>query len=154
VFLVQLDRLPARLDRFRVVQGLRAVSADTRRVFLAPAPLARLLAWGMLTHLNITFAVYVLGRALDLDIGWLDCLALVPPVLLASTLPISIGGWGVREGAMIAAFALIGVPSDGALVLSVLTGLAGMAAALPGGALWLLGRDHRIVLAPNEGQHP
>ena len=152
--LLQLDRLPAALDRWRVARGLRAVAGDTRRVFLAPGPLMRLLAWGVLTHLNLTFAVYVLARGLALAVTWLDCLALVPPVILIATLPISIGGWGVREGAMIVLLGLIGVPENDAGALSILTGLVGIAAALPGGALWLLGRDHRIVLAPNEGQHP
>jgi uncharacterized membrane protein YbhN (UPF0104 family) len=151
VLLLQLDRLPASLDRFRAVRGLRAVAADTRRVFLAPGPLARLLAWGFLTHLNLTFAVYVLARGLTIEVTWLDCLALIPPVILAATLPISIGGWGVREGAMIVLLGLVGVGENDAGALSILTGLVGLAATLPGGILWLLGKDHHIVFGPNEG---
>jgi hypothetical protein len=57
------------------------------------------------------------------------------------TLPISIAGWGVRETAMVGLFGLIGVPGEGALVLAVLFGLVGIAAALPGGVLWLASRD-------------
>jgi hypothetical protein len=157
--LLQLDRLPAALDRFRVVRGLRAVASDTRRVFLAPGPLMRLLAWGILTHLNLTFAVFVLARGLDLGVTWLDCLALVPPVILAATLPISIGGWGVREGAMIVLFGLIGVPENDAGALSILAGLLGIAAALPGGAIWLFGKDHHLGLdsmpeIPDRGPNP
>ena len=151
VVLLQLDRLPATLDRFRVVRGLRAVAGDTRRVFLAPGPLMRLLAWGVLTHLNLTFAVYLLARGLAIEVSWFDCLALVPPVILIATVPITIGGWGVREGAMIVLLGLIGVAENDAGALSILTGLVGIAAALPGGVLWLLDKDHRIVLAPNEG---
>ncbi len=150
VLLLQLDRLPASLDRWRAVRGLRAVVADTRRVFLAPGPLMRLLAWGFITHLNLTFAVYVLAQGLAIELTWFDCLALIPPVILAATLPISIGGWGVREGAMIALLGLIGVAENDAGALSILTGLVGIAAALPGGALWLVGHDHRIVLDISE----
>jgi hypothetical protein len=151
VLLLQLDRLPASLDRFRAVRGLRAVAADTRRVFLAPGPLARLLAWGFLTHLNLTFAVYVLAQGLAIEVSWLDCLALIPPVILIATLPISIGGWGVREGAMIVLLGLIGVAENDAGALSILSGLVGIVTALPGGIIWLLGKDHHIVLDPNEG---
>ena len=153
-FLLYLDRLPAALDRWRVVRGLRAVAGDTRRVFLVPGPLIRLMAWGILTHLNLTFAIFLLARGLVIELSWLDCLALVPPVILIATIPITIGGWGVREGAMIVLLGLIGVPENDAGALSILAGLVGIAAALPGGVLWLLGKDHRIVLAPNEGQSP
>ena len=62
---------------------------------------------------------------------------LVPPVVLITMLPISIAGWGVREGAMILALGQIGVAPVDALSLSVLFGLTGLAAALPGAALWM-----------------
>ena len=57
---------------------------------------------------------------LDLDVAWLECLVLVPLVMLIMTIPISIGGWGVRETAMVSLFGLVGVPGEGALALSVL----------------------------------
>lgn len=152
--LLQVDRLPPAFERFRAIRGLRAVAADTRRVFLQPGPLMRLLVWGGLTHLNLTVAVYILARGLAVPVTWIECLALIPPVILAATLPISIGGWGVREGAMILSLGLIGVAENDAGALSILAGLVGIAVALPGGVLWLLDHDHRIVFDPNEGQRP
>ncbi len=152
--LLQVDRLPPAFERFRAVRGLRAVAADTRRVFLQPGPLMRLLVWGVLTHLNLTVVVYILAQGLAVPVTWIECLALIPPVILAATLPISIGGWGVREGAMILSLGLIGVAENDAGALSILAGLVGIAVALPGGVLWLLDHDHRIVFDPNEGQRP
>ncbi len=111
-------------------------------------PLARLLTWGVLSHVNLTFAVYILALALDIRVTWLDCLALVPPVMLITTLPISIGGWGVREVAMTVAFGLIGIAQNDAGALSILVGLAGLAVSLPGGVLWLQGGDRRLGLDP------
>ena len=146
VFLAFIHRVPESWDRFKMIRGLRAVAADTRRVFFTPGPLARLLTWGALTHVNLTFAVYIL--ALDIRVTWLDCLALVPPVMLITTLPISIGGWGVREVAMAIAFGLIGVSQNDAGALSILAGLSGIAVALPGGVLWLQGGDRRLGLDP------
>jgi uncharacterized membrane protein YbhN (UPF0104 family) len=69
-----------------------------------------------------------------------DCLVLVPPVILVATLPISIAGWGAREVAMVTVFGLIGVPSAQATALSVLFGVATLATALPGGLFWLMER--------------
>ena len=58
---------------------------------------------------------------------------------------------GVREGAMVAVFALVGVPTDGALVLSILFGLLDALISLPGGVVWVLSGDRRadvIAAAP------
>ncbi len=140
VFLMMLDRLPAALQRWRLVRGLGNLGVDARRVFLS-GHLPRVMAWGLVTHVNISFGVFLLAMGLALDVTWLDCLVLVPPVLLVMTLPISIAGWGVRETAMVAFFGLIGVPAEGALVLSILFGLVGIAVSLPGGAIWLASRD-------------
>jgi uncharacterized membrane protein YbhN (UPF0104 family) len=139
--LMALDRLPDRLLRFPAAQALASLAGRARRVFLDPATSIRALAWSCAGHANLTCAVYVLGLGLGLSFSLLDCFALFLPVLLAMTLPISIAGWGVREGAMVAAFGLVGVPSEGALALSLLFGLVAIVTALPGGALWFVGGD-------------
>ena len=69
---------------------------------------------------------------------------LFPPVLLVITIPVSIAGWGVREGAMVAALGLIGVPVEGAVVLSIMYGLLGLLPAIPGGLFWLVNPDKKV----------
>ena len=85
----------------------------------------------------------MLALALGINITLLDCLVLVPPVMLVTTLPISIAGWGVREGAMVAAFGFVGVPAQESLLLSLLFGVLGIVVALPGGLIWLAGGGKR-----------
>lgn len=136
-----LDRLPVSFHRWRLIRGLAALATDTRRVFLAPGPAFRVLGWAAAGHVNLTLGVYSIALGLDLDVTLLDCLALIPPVILITTLPISIAGWGVREGAMVAAFSLIGVAAEGALALSLLFGLLVVVTSLPGGVIWLLSGD-------------
>ncbi len=135
--LMVLDRIPSSFHHWKVVRGLAFLAADTRRVFLNPANALRSLGWSVVGHLNITLAVYILALGIGIDITWIDSIALIPPVLLVTTLPISIAGWGVREGAMVAAFGLVGVPSEDALVLSLLFGIIGVITSLPGGLVWL-----------------
>src|SRR5262249_24383180 len=65
-------------------------------------------------------------------------LFLLPPVLLVSTIPISIAGWGVRESSMIAAFALAGLAESDGLTLSILFGAATFTIGLVGGLVWIL----------------
>ena len=50
----------------------------------------------------------------------------------------------MREQAMVAAFALVSVPGEGALALSIMFGLLGLVTGLPGGIVWLIGSDKKI----------
>lgn len=145
-FLMMLDRLPESLMRWRLVRGLGNLGGDARRLFLSLGRLWRAFGLGVLTHINMSVCVFLLAMGLDLDVTWLDCLVLVPLVLLIMTIPISIGGWGVRETAMVTLFGLVGAPAEGALVMSVVFGLVGMAAAIPGGLVWLASRDRGETL--------
>ena len=153
VILMVLDRLPSSLTRWRLVRGLGNLGIDARKVFLVPGNLVRVMFWGILTHINMALIVLILALGLGLDVTLLDCLTLVPPVMLIMTIPISIGGWGVRETAMVSLFGLIGVPGEGAFALSVVFGLTGIAVAIPGGIIWLMSRDKGETMdyqAPDE----
>jgi len=140
-FIMILDRLPEKFKHWRLVRGLGHLAGDTRMLFLNVKQLLPVLLWCVIATISISFFVYVLGLSLGLEFKFTDALVLVPGVLLVATVPISIGGWGVREGAMVSAFSLVGVPASGALVLSLLMGLVAMIVALPGGLVWLFSRD-------------
>ncbi|CCQ72831.1 lysylphosphatidylglycerol synthase transmembrane domain-containing protein [Magnetospira sp. QH-2] len=145
--LMSLDRLPKRLHDLRVVRGLAALARDARRLFLNPKEGLGSLVVAILGHVNVSLSVWVLANGMGLPVDPLDCILLFPPVLLVLTLPISIAGWGVREGAMVTAFGLVGVSNEGALALSLVFGGVGLVAALPGGLVWALGRDRMADVA-------
>jgi glycosyltransferase 2 family protein len=147
LLLAVLDSLPESLYRWRLVRGLALLAADTRRVCFRLRSGGPLLAVAIFGHINLSLAVYVLARGLDLDIDVLDCIVLVPPVILIMTLPISIAGWGVRETAMVAAFGFVGVSHQSALVLSVLFGIMTMVTALPGGLVFLWSGERNVAEA-------
>jgi glycosyltransferase 2 family protein len=84
--------------------------------------------------------VMFLAWGLELPITFVEALIVVPTVLLLTTLPVSVAGWGVREGAMVAGFGFLGIPAEGALTVSVLFGVAQILVSLPGGVVWMLGR--------------
>jgi hypothetical protein len=52
--------------------------------------------------------------------------------------PISIGGWGLRELAVVSLLGAHGVPAERALLFSVCFGLALLIGSLPGALAWLL----------------
>ena len=56
--------------------------------------------------------------------------------------PISIAGWGVREGAMVIMLGLVGISSESALALSLLYGIILTIVGLAGGILWLIEKNN------------
>ncbi|KAF0110632.1 MAG: hypothetical protein FD149_2628 [Rhodospirillaceae bacterium] len=133
-------------------RSLARLAHDARAVFLRGRPAVSVLLYSIIGHINLAGVVFMLAQGLVLEATFLDCVLLVPPVILLLTLPISIAGWGVREQAMITAFGFIGVSAENALALSILFGLVTMAGAVPGGVLWLAaGKEEKH---PREEQVP
>ncbi len=143
--LASLDRMPARWRRLPVLRDLAGLAVGTRRILLAPGTAAPLLLLSVLSHALAAGAVYSFVVGLRLDLSIWDCLALFPPVILITLIPISFAGWGLREGAMVALFAFAGVNADTALALSLAFGAALLAASLPGCGFWLAWRDRTAV---------
>jgi hypothetical protein len=77
------------------------------------------------------------ARAVAAPVPFLDLLALVPPVLLIATLPVSIAGWGLREGTMATAFTLAGLSGQDGVLISLLLGLVYVVTGCVGGLVWI-----------------
>src|ERR1700730_16429292 len=111
--------------------------------------LAAVFTLAVATHLLNILVFWMLGQSLGLPITLQQWFIVAPTVLLVSMLPISIGGWGVREGAMVVALHGFGISAEDALLPSVLFGLCAVAATLPGGILWIINKD---AVAENSGR--
>ncbi len=133
-----LDRFPERFQRHKLIRGVAYLAADTKKLFLSPGRAILAIGLGVTGNVLIALATFLLAQSLDVQVTLLDCLVLMPPVILITTIPISIAGWGVREGAMVAAFAFVGVPEGDAFVLSILFGLLNIIISLPGGLIWMM----------------
>lgn len=140
VLLMLLDKLPGAPARFRVVRGLFVLAADGRRLFLSPRWGLSTLAVTVLGHVNLVVGMWALGRGIGAPVTLGDCMVLVPPIILAATLPISISGWGVRENVTVLLFAGIGVVREQSAAMSLLFGLVSLLISLPGGLFWLRAR--------------
>ena len=138
VLILGNDERLTRIGRWRIAKPFCVLVADLRRIVFGAPESRTIIPLSIVVHAGVIASVWLLGRALRLDIAVLDCLVLVPPIVVATLLPVSIAGWGIREGAMVFGFALVGVSEADALALSVAIGLAQIVAGLPGGLLWLL----------------
>lgn len=139
IALLMLARfIPKRLIPTRLHEDIDTLSAATHAAYLQPAVSLPVLGLSVVVHGLIVLTVYVIAIGLGLNVGLFESLVLVPAVILLSTLPVSLGGWGLREGLMVIALGLAGVPAEAALTVSVLFGIVQIVAGLPGGALWLM----------------
>lgn len=77
----------------------------------------------LLLSMSIQFTgfltVYILALGIGQHIPFLACLTFVPLIILFTTIPISISGLGVREGAFVLFFGLIGIKPDVATAISL-----------------------------------
>lgn len=125
------DRAPRGIAQMRPWGCLSGAAAPARRLVLSQWG-AYLAAVSVLSNLAIAFAAFLLGRALDLQLTTWDLLAIMPAVTLAAALPVSLGGWGVREGLLVLLLGRMGVPAADALALSLLFGVTSLLSGLPG----------------------
>jgi len=152
ICLMLLDRLPKGFQTWRIIGKLMHLASDTKRLFLSPQFACKAILLGVFGNILVAMLAYLTFHALSVEVSILDCLVLIPPVILFITLPISIAGWGVREGAMVGAFGFVGVLEGDAFVVSILFGLVNIIFALPGGLLWLIGGYDRSEVAEKISQ--
>lgn len=123
---------------------------EARRVLLSRAGIP-ILILSLAIHLGSGFTVWLVAMAADASPGLLVCLTLSPLALLLATMPISLGGWGVREAVLVGMFAPFGIATEPALGISITLGLLVMMAGLPGGVLWLIrGQTMRAAPTPQD----
>jgi uncharacterized membrane protein YbhN (UPF0104 family) len=99
--------------------------SDLRRAFTSGKRGFAGLLLALATHIFGILLIYQLARAVATPISLLACLLVVPPTLLIASIPISLGGWGLREGALAAGFVLVGASGERGVATSILFGLTG-----------------------------
>ncbi|MEO0666290.1 MAG: lysylphosphatidylglycerol synthase transmembrane domain-containing protein [Pseudomonadota bacterium] len=103
---------------------------------LARQPL--MLAHGALTTLCLIFGLYACARATGTVLPPEAWATLIPLVLCAMLIPLSVGGWGWREGAAAALFPIIGAPASAGVATGITYGVVLFVAVLPAAALLLI----------------
>ena len=125
------------LRRWRYSRWVATLAAEAYRVLLGPKGVA-ILSIACLIHALTIFIVWSVARAQGLALPLADAAVLFTIVIGVVIVPISIGGWGLRELAVISLLAGYGVAPERALLFSVCFGLALAIGSLPGALVWLL----------------
>jgi uncharacterized membrane protein YbhN (UPF0104 family) len=109
--------------------GVHAISS--RMVML------RLTVNALAVHGITILAVFVIAQGVGANVSFAEVFAVVPAVMLILTIPISLAGWGMREGAMVLLLGMLGTPAPEAVTISIAWGLAVLISSIPGLGFWL-----------------
>lgn len=115
-----------------------------------PNLMTHALVWSLLIQISNAVSVSMIARGLGVTLPLSVWCVVVPMVMLAMVVPISINGVGVREGGMAMLLAPHAVASEQAVAIALLWFLAGIVSGLIGGLLFLL--DSRPMQADAGGR--
>ena len=136
-FFVFGESLARLLMSSRVTRPMGRLASDLRKVLYSSATSACIVGFSTAVQFLLVVAIYFCAKAMSIPLNFGPALLIVPAIMLVSMIPVSYGGWGVREGAMIVGLGLLRVTPGDALAVSVAYGLMQMVLGLPGGVLWL-----------------
>jgi len=132
-----IDLIPNKFSQLKIINGLVKFSTKGREVLFSYYGLIAVIL-SIIIHLTFVFAAWLLAYGMGLDIPFIGMLLIVPITNLLIALPISIAGWGIREGLFITGLGYLNVSSDAALALSILYGLLMLFVSLPGFVDWFI----------------
>lgn len=135
----QKQRFPPRVRR-----AAGEVRGTMARYARHPGLLSWTLLLGLVFQTLTVGATWLIARSLAVDLSFALLAVVAPMVLLATVLPISIAGFGVREGSYVVLLGVAGVSHTDATLLSLLTGVSLAAASLVGAVALILPMGGRL----------
>jgi len=116
------------------------------RYWQQPRFMAASLGVSFFIQLSVVFINMSIGLAVGVDIPWGFYFVFTPLVSVASMIPISLNGLGVREGAYVYFLSQVGLPPSQALAFAILWLILITFNSILGGIGWILaGRSPNLV---------
>jgi uncharacterized membrane protein YbhN (UPF0104 family) len=106
-----------------------------------PRLLVNAIGWSFIVQMGGALVVGVMARTVGVELGPVAWFSVVPLVALLTVLPVSIGGFGVRETAMANLLGHYGVPADKGVAVALLWSLSAVVIGLLGGLLFAVDRQ-------------
>ncbi len=138
-----IARLTHRYRHTRVLKSILEIVTTLHDMKKRRGLIVGAIGLSLLIQSLIILCYYFLALGIGLDQPLLLFFAIIPVVIIATNLPISIGGLGVREGALVSLLVLSGTPPDAALGLSLVYLAVFWCASLPGLVVMMLPSTRR-----------
>ncbi len=140
VYIAEHDRVGRRLQGSGAIRRqLAAVHLGLSHLRDHPHDLRRLVGIGISYQTTLVVATAMAGRAVGIDLGPTAWLAFAPAVLIAQVFPLSVGGLGIREGALVLFLGPLGVTNAEAIALGLLIYAINLLVSLAGAPSFAMG---------------
>ncbi len=125
-------------DRFGTLRGFYDYF---HRLFHQPSIFLHSIAYSLLVQIFIVLSVFSISVGMNLEVSLFDIFLLLPIVVTVTTVPVSLSGIGLREGAFIILFGKVGLSPENATALSFTWFLSYSIASLTGLIFYLQWRS-------------
>jgi glycosyltransferase 2 family protein len=136
----QRDGWTLRISNLPIVRQFHQVYLITQQYRGHLDTLGVVCTWTCLEQLVPIAMTFLVARSLNVDISVLELAAIVPIIVLAIRLPISLGGIGIQEGLSVALYSLVGVSPAEALLMNALGRVLHLLTQLPWAAHYIFAR--------------
>lgn len=143
LFLIVYKRIfKSFLRRYQFLKRINILIDDLEVMLTKPKTTIHITMLSILIQLGHVIMIYLISFSVGANLKFLYSLLLIPTILLVSMLPISYGGWGLREGAMIVGLGFFSIAKEDALTISIIFGFMQIISSIPGLLLWLRNKQH------------
>ena len=123
---------PAAENRQATLGGLGRVLAEVGAAHLAPVAFAAQFVSAAVVVATYLTTFVLAARAVGVETPLPVLLPLVAPVLMSMLIPVTVAGWGLREGAAAVLWGVAGLTAADGVAVSVAYGLLVLAGSAPG----------------------
>lgn len=141
-----VHRFFERWQHMKIVDAVLGIAEASHRYINRPSVMTQLVALSVLAQVVEISLFWLLGVGVGSDLGFSSYVVIVPLIFVVASLPITIGGHGVRETAAIALFGLYGMAEDQAATIMVVFLAVLLITSLPGLYFFLRMKGHKDFL--------
>lgn len=98
---------------------------------------SKVIPLSIVAHMCVVGYFFLLAQSIGVNINFLKLLVFVPLIEVIASIPISVGGAGIRETATILLFSTEGIPAAEAMSVSLLSSVVVLLLGMVGGLLFL-----------------
>jgi len=133
-FILNRLRLWNKLNNFLIFVHQNVETLKKSRI------LAKTILLSLVSQILIVLTYYYIAQSIHIDLELFEFVLIVPVVAVFTSLPISVGGLGIREGTMVVLLSAIGISTTNAVSISLLYLTILIMITLPGGIFMLSGK--------------
>ena len=133
-----LPRLAGRWAHWGIIGSVIRVGQTIRSSCMRPTIMIKALLFGMIFHLGAALNYYCYAKMLHVNVPIMFYMVAIPFISLIAFLPVSLNGYGLREGALVAIFSTIHIPASTVLVFALLADVQALFFGMIGGLIYIL----------------